>query len=202
MADDRYSTDYAVGQDNIERFGMDIHHPVFVIATVLILVFVIGTLIFPESAKVAFDGSKGWSIENFDWLFMLGGNIFVIFVLALIVLPVGKVRIGGPGAKPEFSTLSWFGMLFAAGMGIGLMFWSVAEPTAYYTAWYGTPLGVTERTPEGYDLALGPAPVGDLRRRGHVSGVLRLQQGPAADDPLDVLPADRRCCLGLDRTHY
>jgi len=155
MADDRYSTDYAAGQDNIERFGMDIHHPVFAIAAVLILVFVIGTLIFPESAKVAFDGSKGWSIENFDWLFMLGGNIFVIFVLALIFLPVGRVRIGGPDAKPEFSTLSWFGMLFAAGMGIGLMFWSVAEPTAYYTAWYGTPLGAAERTPEGYDLALG-----------------------------------------------
>jgi len=155
MADDRYSTDYQTGQDNVERFGMDIHHPVFAIASTLILAFVIGTLIFPDSAKVAFDGSKGWSIENFDWLFMLGGNIFVIFVLALIVLPVGKIRLGGPDARPEHSTIAWFGMLFAAGMGIGLMFWSVAEPTAYYTAWYGTPLGAAERTPEGYDLALG-----------------------------------------------
>jgi len=155
MADDRYATDYEVGQDNVERFGMDIHHPVFAIAAVLILAFVIGTLIFPESAKVAFDGSKGWSIDNFDWLFMIGGNVFVIFILALLVLPVGKVRLGGPDAKPEHSTIAWFGMLFAAGMGIGLMFWSVAEPTAYYTAWYGTPLNVTERTPEAYELALG-----------------------------------------------
>ncbi len=155
MADDRYSTDYEVGQDNVEKFGMDIHHPVFAIAATLILLFVIGTLIFPESAKVAFDGSKNWSIENFDWLFMVGGNIFVIFVLALIFLPVGRIRLGGRDARPEHSTIAWFGMLFAAGMGIGLMFWSVAEPTAYYTAWYGTPLNVAERTPEAYDLALG-----------------------------------------------
>jgi betaine/carnitine transporter, BCCT family len=155
MADDRYTTDYQVGQDNVEKFGMDIHHPVFAIAAALILVFVIGTLIFPESAKVAFDGSKNWSIDNFDWLFMVGGNIFVVFVLALIFLPVGRIRLGGPDARPEHSTIAWFGMLFAAGMGIGLMFWSVAEPTAYYTAWYGTPLNVAERTPEAYDLALG-----------------------------------------------
>jgi len=155
MADDRYSTDYQVGQDNVEKFGMDIHHPVFAIASLLILLFVIGTLIYPDAAKVAFDGSKGWSIENFDWLFMVGGNIFVIFILALIVLPVSRIRLGGPDARPEHSTIAWFGMLFAAGMGIGLMFWSVAEPTAYYTAWYGTPLGVEERTPEAYGLAMG-----------------------------------------------
>jgi hypothetical protein len=80
MADDRYTTDYQVGQDNVEKFGMDIHHPVFAIAAALILVFVIGTLIFPESSKVAFDGSKAWSIDNFDWLFMVAGNIFVLFV--------------------------------------------------------------------------------------------------------------------------
>lgn len=155
MANDTYTTDYEVGQQNVQPLGFDIHHPVFMITSLMILFFVVGTLMFPDSAKVAFDGSKNWSIENFDWLFMVGANIFVIFVLALIVLPVGKVRIGGKDAKPEYSTMSWFSMLFAAGMGIGLMFWSVAEPTAYYTAWYGTPLNVAERTPEGADLALG-----------------------------------------------
>ncbi len=51
---------------------------------------------------------------------MLSGNIFVVFCLALIVLPVGKIRLGGEDAKPEFSRFSWFSMLFAAGMGIGL----------------------------------------------------------------------------------
>ncbi len=151
----RYDTDYEVGRDNLQRYGVDIHHPVFWIASLLVLVFVIGTLILPGEAKVAFDGAKGWSIANFDWLFMVGGNIFVIFCLLLIVLPVGRIRIGGVDAKPEFTRMSWFAMLFAAGMGIGLMFWSVAEPTAYYTDWYGTPLNAAANTPEGARMAMG-----------------------------------------------
>jgi len=152
---DTYDTDYEVGQDNLQKFGMDIHHPVFWIAAILVLIFVIGTLIAPGPAKAAFDGAKAWSIEYFDWLFMVAANIFVLFCLALIVLPVSKIRIGGEGAKPEFSLLSWFAMLFAAGMGIGLMFWSVAEPAGYFTDWFGTPLGAEAGTPEGARMAMG-----------------------------------------------
>jgi BCCT family betaine/carnitine transporter len=152
---DQYETDYEIGQDNLKKWGMDVHHPVFWIASVLILIFVIGTLVSPGPAKEAFDGAKGWSITNFDWLFSDGGNIFVVVCLALIVLPVGNIRIGGNGAKPEFSLMSWFAMLFAAGMGIGLMFWSVAEPVGYYTDWFGTPLNAPPNTPEGAGAAMG-----------------------------------------------
>jgi BCCT family betaine/carnitine transporter len=152
---DRYNTDYTIGQDNLRTWGMDIHNPVFVISALLVLFFVVGTLMFPGDAKEAFDGSKAWSIDNFDWFFLVAGNIFVLFCLALIVLPVGKIRLGGVDAKPEFSTLSWFAMLFAAGMGIGLMFWSVAEPTAYFTDWWGTPLNVEKETPEAARKAMG-----------------------------------------------
>ena len=149
-----YDTEYSVGQDNLQRWGMDVHHPVFWISAGLVLLFVIGVLMAPEAAKGAFDGAKWWSIGAFDWLFMVGGNIFVLFCLLLIVLPVGKIRLGGDDAKPEFSTLSWFAMLFAAGMGIGLMFWSVAEPTAYFTGWYKTPLGVEANTAEAASKAM------------------------------------------------
>jgi len=151
----RYDTDYEIGQDNIRAWGMDMHNPVFIISALLVLAFVIGTLMFPGMAKTAFDGAKGWSINHFDWLFVLAGNIFVIFCLALIVMPVGNIRIGGAQATPEFSLFSWFAMLFAAGMGIGLMFWSVAEPAAYFSDWYGTPLGVEPGTPAGARVALG-----------------------------------------------
>jgi BCCT family betaine/carnitine transporter len=151
----RYDTDYEIGQDNIRKWGMDIHNPVFTISSLLVLIFVIGTIMFPDPANQAFDGAKAWSIENFDWLFLLGGNFFVLFCLALIFLPVGGIRLGGVDAKPEFSMFSWFAMLFAAGMGIGLMFWSVAEPVAHYTGWYGTPLGVEKHTPEAAELAMG-----------------------------------------------
>ncbi|MEJ2373299.1 MAG: BCCT family transporter [Sulfurimonas sp.] len=94
-------------------------------------------------------------MNHFDWLFMLGANIFVVFCLVLIFLPVGKIRLGGKDAKPDFSRISWLAMLFAAGMGIGLMYWSVAEPVAYYTAWYKTPLNVAANTQEAANLAMG-----------------------------------------------
>ena len=151
----RYDTDYTVGQDNIRTWGMDLHNPVFIISALMVLLFVVGTIMFPDGAKEAFDGSKAWSINNFDWFFLFSGNVFVLFCLALIMLPVGRIRLGGVDARPEFSNLSWFAMLFAAGMGIGLMFWSVAEPAAYYTDWWGTPLNVGERTEAGAELAMG-----------------------------------------------
>lgn len=148
-------TNYKIGQDNLQKFGLDIHNPVFIISAILILVFVIGTLLSPKEAKDILDGAKWWAINNFDWLFMFSGNLFVVFCLLLIVLPVGKIRIGGNDAKPEFTNFAWFSMLFAAGMGIGLMYWSVAEPVAYYTAWWHTPLNVAAHTPEAKELAMG-----------------------------------------------
>ena len=151
----RFATDYKIGQDNIKRWGMDMHNPVFFISAVLAIVFIVLTLMNPVAAKKVFDSSKSWTIQNFDWFFMISGNIFVLFCFAMIVLPVGKIRLGGQDAEPEFKRLSWFAMLFAAGMGIGLMFWSVAEPVAYYTDWWGTPLGVAAKTPEAAKAAMG-----------------------------------------------
>ena len=150
-----YTSDYKAGQDNIQVMGMDIHNPVFTTSALAIVAFIVLALIFPTEANKMLTGARTWSIETFDWLFMIGGNIFVIFCLALIFLPVGKVRLGGDSAKPDFSTMSWFSMLFAAGMGIGLMFWSVAEPVAYYTDWWGTPLNAAAKTPEGAAAAMG-----------------------------------------------
>jgi BCCT family betaine/carnitine transporter len=81
-----------------------------------------------------------WLSSNLDWFFLIAGNIFVLVCLALIVSPYGKVRLGGPDAKPEYGYLGWFAMLFAAGMGIGLMFFGVLEPV-YHMA-ISEPLGV------------------------------------------------------------
>ncbi|MGI9877535.1 BCCT family transporter [Vibrio chagasii] len=156
---DKYSidsTDYTVGQDNVQKWGFDVHNPVFGISAGLIALFLIGVLVTDTaSAKAALDGVKGQIINSFDWLFIWSGNIFVIFCLGLIVSPFGKIRLGGVDATADYSFMSWLSMLFAAGMGIGLMFWSVAEPAAYYTGWYETPLGVEPNTPEAAKLALG-----------------------------------------------
>jgi len=156
---DNYSidnTDYTVGQDNIQKWGFDIHNAVFGISAGLIAAFLIAILIIdPATSKEFLDGLKWQIIGTFDSLFMWFANIFVIFCLALIVSPFGKIRLGGDDAKADYSRLSWIAMLFAAGMGIGLMFWGVAEPLAYYTGWYETPLNVVANTPEAAELALG-----------------------------------------------
>jgi len=150
-----YDTDYQVGQDNVERYGLDMHNPVFFVSAGLIVLFVLTSLVFPDEAKVGLEATKAWIQVVFDGLLLSAGNVFLVFCLALIVLPVGNIRIGGDDATPDFSLLSWFAMLFAAGIGIGLMFWGVAEPAGYYTDWYGTPLDIDGFTDESRRAALG-----------------------------------------------
>ncbi len=158
-SEDKYSienTDYSVGQDNVQKWGFDVHNPVFGISAGLVLLFIVATLVTePATAKATLDGLKWDIIGNFDKLFIWAGNLFVLFCLALIISPFGKIRIGGAAAQPEHSMLSWLAMLFAAGMGIGLMFWSVAEPVAYLTGWYETPLGIEPNTEEAARMAMG-----------------------------------------------
>nr|WP_300306579.1 BCCT family transporter [Halomonas sp.] len=143
------------GEDNTQRWGMDYHSPVFPLSALCILGFILYALTFPDNANTHLTAARGWAIEHFDWLFMISANIFVVLCLVLIILPLGRIRLGGADARPEHSTFSWFSMLFAAGMGIGLMFWSVAEPVAYYTDWYGTPLNVAANSPEAASAAMG-----------------------------------------------
>ncbi|GLQ32981.1 BCCT family transporter [Litoribrevibacter albus] len=150
----QFETDHEIGENNIEVLGFDIHNPVFVVSALLVILFVAGTLFMPTEAKSLLESAKSFSINNFDWLFMSASNLFILFCFAIMLLPTGRIKIGGKNAETEFSVTSWFAMLFAAGMGIGLMFWSVAEPVAYYTDWWGTPLNVDAKTPEGAGMAM------------------------------------------------
>lgn len=144
-------TDYQVGQDNIALqigpFGLDIHNRVFMISGLTIIAFVLLTLIFQTQVEPVFGGVRNWLTSNLDWFFITAGNIFVLVCLFLIVSPMGKVRIGGTEATPDFSYLGWFSMLFAAGMGIGLMFFGVSEPLTHFgTALDGTTIENGVRT--------------------------------------------------------
>ena len=132
-------TDYEVGQDNIRILGLDVHNPVFFVSAVVIVGFVIFALMFQEGAKEFFGWLRPALTSTFDWVFMIAGNIFVLFCLFLIVTPWGGIRLGGPDAKPDYSYPGWFAMLFAAGMGIGLMFFGVLEPVYHFQ---NPPLGV------------------------------------------------------------
>jgi BCCT family betaine/carnitine transporter len=150
------TTDYEVGQDNLQKWGFDIHNPVFGTSAGLIFLFICATLLVdPGTAKDALNSLKNGIMEDFDLLFMWSTNFFLVFAIILMVSPLGKIRIGGPDATSEYTTASWLSMLFAAGMGIGLLFWGVAEPTAYFTDWWGTPFNVEPYTPEAKALAMG-----------------------------------------------
>jgi len=137
-------TDFEVGQDNIDGslgpIGFDIHNPVFVISGITSVVFVLLTMIFPDQAGAVFLAVRNFATTKLDWMFMIIVNFFVIFCIALIFLPMSKVRLGGEDAVPEYSYPAWFAMLFAAGMGIGLLFFGVLEPVYHMNV--SGPLGV------------------------------------------------------------
>ena len=130
------STDYKIGQDNIVLnlgpFGLDIHNRVFVISALAVIAFVALTLSFPSQAEPLFGSLRGWLTSNLDWFFLSAGNIFVVVCIVLAISPLGKVRLGGTKAKPDYTYTGWFSMLFAAGMGIGLMFYGVSEPLSHF----------------------------------------------------------------------
>ena len=132
-------TDYRIGRDNIRFLGLDIHNPVFAVSSLTIIAFVGGVLAFREAAATAFDALYTWLTSTFDWVFLGAGNIFILFCVLLVVTPLGRIRLGGPDSKPDYSLWSWFAMLFAAGIGIGLMFFGVAEPITHFM---NPPLGV------------------------------------------------------------
>lgn len=134
---DSKETEYEVGQDNVQVMGLDVHNPVFAVSGLTIIAFVFFSLVFREQASEFFGWLRPALTSKFDWVFMIACNIFVLFSLFLIVTPYGSIRLGGDDAKPDYSYAGWFSMLFAAGMGIGLVFWGVAEPISHYGASLG-----------------------------------------------------------------
>ncbi|TRD22666.1 BCCT family transporter [Palleronia caenipelagi] len=134
-------TDYEIGQDNIETsigpVAVDIHNPVFMVSGFAIVAFVFYTLALPEQAEAVFKAMFNFTTQNFDWFFLSANNLVVIFALLLIVSPYGKIRLGGTDARPDYSYAGWFAMLFAAGMGIGLMFYGVSEPMSHFSSSMG-----------------------------------------------------------------
>jgi BCCT family betaine/carnitine transporter len=87
---------------------------------------------FQKDATEFFGWLRPALTSTFDWFFLLSANIFVLFGLLLIVTPLGSIRLGGADAKPDYGYIGWFAMLFAAGMGIGLMFFGVSEPMSHF----------------------------------------------------------------------
>ena len=116
------------------RLNVHIDPPVFFISAGLILAMVVFTVLFDQTAANAFGTVQAAIANNTGWFFVLVMNVVLLFTVYLVFTPFATIRLGGQGAKPEFSTLGWFAMLFSAGMGIGLLFYGVAEPMFHYVA--------------------------------------------------------------------
>ncbi len=122
----------------------DIHGPVFWPSVILITSLIVGTLIAGESAEQAFNAARVFITDSANWLFVAAVNIFIGFSLYFAFSKFGKIRLGGQDAEPDFSTMAWFAMLFSAGMGIGLMFYAVAEPMWHLISPPHADVGTTE----------------------------------------------------------
>ncbi|WP_418282399.1 BCCT family transporter [Halorubrum sp. DTA98] len=125
-------TDREPGDNNWQGFGFDINPPVFLISGGLIVLFVALSLLFPDRAGEVFQQMRVSVSDYFDWLFIIAANLFIIFMVYLAMSKYGMIRLGGVDGEKEFSDVSWIAMLFSAGMGIGLMFFGVAEPVWHF----------------------------------------------------------------------
>lgn len=149
-------TDYKMGTHNIRPFGLDIHNPVFLISAITIIIFVTVSLSYQEASAEFFGWLRPWLTSTFDWYLVIAVNIMILFCIFLAVSPLGKVRIGGKGAKPDYSYAGWIAMLFSAGIGIGLLFFGVLEPVYYTLAEGGkaNPLGIDPTTPGNENIGI------------------------------------------------
>ncbi len=132
-------TGHKIGENNIRLFSLEIHNPVFIVSAMLVITLVIGTLLLPQQAAEVFSNLRAWTSQTFDWLYFAVANFLILFCLSLAISPLGRIRLGGSNAVPQYGYAAWLAMLFAAGVGIGLMFFGVHEPVAHSLS---PPLGI------------------------------------------------------------
>jgi len=143
------------GEDNWSGFGFDIHPQVTVVSTIVLVTFILLTIMFKEQAAGIASSTLDWISTSFGWFFILAANVFIGAAVFFAFSRFGRIRIGGEDAKPEFATTAWYAMLLSAGMGIGLMFWSVGEPMFHYASPSPMFPGIEPGTPEAAQAAMG-----------------------------------------------
>lgn len=105
---------------------------VFIVSAIICFGFIIWGAVNHESLSAVLNKVLSYTLSDWGWMYMLGVFFFVVFCFALAFSKYGKIKFGKDEDKPEYSNFSWFAMLFGAGMGIGLVFWSIAEPVYHF----------------------------------------------------------------------
>ena len=105
---------------------------VFVVSLAITIIMAIWAVAFNANFTVVSNAAYSFLTNNFGWLYLMAMTAFVIFSVAIAFSKWGKIKLGPDDSKPEYSTVSWFAMLFGAGMGVGLVFWGISEPLAHF----------------------------------------------------------------------
>ncbi|MBE3640662.1 BCCT family transporter [Mangrovicoccus algicola] len=120
-------------QQLADRLGLRTDPVIFFMSAGCTVVFVLALVLFPAPIGAAFAAGRAWIVTNLGWFFVLGVNLWLGFLIWAAMSRHGHIRLGRKGARPEYSGLSWFTMLFAGGIGTVLMFWGVAEPISHFS---------------------------------------------------------------------
>ncbi|ASR42723.1 choline transporter [Xanthomonas citri pv. mangiferaeindicae] len=115
-----------------ERWHSRILGPVFYPSALIVLALVVLSFVVPEATETAFGHAKTWVANDAGWFTVLAVAGFLVFIIGIAVSGFGRIKLGPDHSRPDYNYVTWFAMLFAAGMGIGLMFFGVAEPIMHY----------------------------------------------------------------------
>lgn len=125
----------------VQHAKPEVNWPVFLCSAAGIIAIALWAIVAPDTAASTLAGIVAWVSTNFGWFYILTATIAVVFMIFIACARTGEIKLGPDHAKPQFGLFSWASMLFAAGIGIDLLFFSVAEPVAQY---YGPPTGDPE----------------------------------------------------------
>ncbi len=142
---------------------------VFYVSLVIIFAIMVWGLFSPSSFENTANNLFNFLVGKFGWFYLLSMASFVVFSIWIAFSKYGKIKLGKDDDKPEYGNISWFAMLFSAGMGVGLVFWGVAEPLNHFV----NPLGV-----EG-----GTAAAAEFAVRRHLSFIGDFIHGPTMQYP-------------------
>ncbi|MEI3219424.1 MAG: BCCT family transporter [Lachnoclostridium sp.] len=126
------------------------NNTVFYVSLVLVAVIAVWSVVFNDSFSKVSDICFSVLTKDFGWLYLIAMIVFLVFVVYIAFGKFGKIRLGADDSRPEYSNMTWFGLLFGCGMGVGLVFWGVAEPLVHYL----NPVGVEGGTPEAANFAM------------------------------------------------
>ncbi|MEU3017391.1 BCCT family transporter [Nocardiopsis sp. NPDC007018] len=135
------------------KMGLETNPAIFFASASLTVFFVVCAITFTDTVDLVFGATSTWILSHLGWLYILGVTTFLVFLIWIASSRFGRIRLGPPDSKPDYSNTSWFCMLFAAGIGSILMFWGVAEPISHYA---NPPQGNVEpETVEAAQQAMG-----------------------------------------------